>query len=203
MLSACRHRIRCFRPAWLGPCPRRRLDGDTIEVLHNQHPERIRLSGIDCPEKGTAILRADCSRQDVCPASCPCEIRSWDCDNRQRVILIVHLRHNTIPLLDLAHHLGSSICFKTYFLAVLLLDEIGAIFHAQHVALDDVDPLLQGHFLLISLPTFPFRLARFHFVCRRSSITCLCCGGQPKAQQETTRRDTDDFRNRYHLSLLG
>lgn len=28
------------------------LDGDTIEVLRNQHPERIRLSGIDCPEKG-------------------------------------------------------------------------------------------------------------------------------------------------------
>ena len=30
------------------------LDGDTIEVLHNQHPERIRLSGIDCPEKRQA-----------------------------------------------------------------------------------------------------------------------------------------------------
>jgi micrococcal nuclease len=30
------------------------LDGDTIEVLHHQHPERIRLSGIDCPEKGQA-----------------------------------------------------------------------------------------------------------------------------------------------------
>lgn len=28
------------------------LDGDTIEVLHNNHAERIRLSGIDCPEKG-------------------------------------------------------------------------------------------------------------------------------------------------------
>ena len=27
------------------------IDGDTIEVLHNQHPERIRLSGIDCSEK--------------------------------------------------------------------------------------------------------------------------------------------------------
>ena len=26
------------------------LDGDTIEVLHNRHPERIRLNGIDCPE---------------------------------------------------------------------------------------------------------------------------------------------------------
>ena len=31
------------------------LDGDTIEVLHSQHPERIRLSGIDCPEKGQAF----------------------------------------------------------------------------------------------------------------------------------------------------
>lgn len=31
------------------------LDGDTLEVLHNQHPERIRLSGIDCPEKGQAF----------------------------------------------------------------------------------------------------------------------------------------------------
>jgi micrococcal nuclease len=25
------------------------LDGDTLEGLHKQHPERIRLSGIDCP----------------------------------------------------------------------------------------------------------------------------------------------------------
>lgn len=30
------------------------LDGDTIEALHNHHPERIRLSGIDCPEKRQA-----------------------------------------------------------------------------------------------------------------------------------------------------
>jgi len=30
------------------------LDGDTLEVLHNHRPERIRLSGIDCPEKGLA-----------------------------------------------------------------------------------------------------------------------------------------------------
>ena len=28
------------------------LDGDMIEVLHKKRPERIRLSGIDCPEKG-------------------------------------------------------------------------------------------------------------------------------------------------------
>ncbi|HSL03841.1 MAG TPA: thermonuclease family protein [Nitrospiraceae bacterium] len=31
------------------------LDGDTLEVLHYQHSERIRLSGIDCPEKGQAF----------------------------------------------------------------------------------------------------------------------------------------------------
>jgi endonuclease YncB( thermonuclease family) len=30
------------------------LDGDTLEVLHDQRPERIRLSGIDCPEKSQA-----------------------------------------------------------------------------------------------------------------------------------------------------
>ena len=43
----------------------RALDGDTIEVLLNHRPERIRLSGIDCPEKGTHNLRADCFRLEV------------------------------------------------------------------------------------------------------------------------------------------
>ena len=28
------------------------LDGDTIEVMHNGKAERVRLYGIDCPEKG-------------------------------------------------------------------------------------------------------------------------------------------------------
>ena len=35
------------------------LDGDTIEVLHNQHPERIRLSGIDSTGLVVRILDGD------------------------------------------------------------------------------------------------------------------------------------------------
>lgn len=31
------------------------IDGDTIEVLRSQSRDRIRLHGIDCPEKGQAF----------------------------------------------------------------------------------------------------------------------------------------------------
>lgn len=31
------------------------IDGDTLDVLHNGQAERIRLNGIDCPEKGQAF----------------------------------------------------------------------------------------------------------------------------------------------------
>jgi micrococcal nuclease len=31
------------------------MDGDTIAVMHQNKPERIRLHGIDCPEKGQAF----------------------------------------------------------------------------------------------------------------------------------------------------
>jgi len=32
-------------------------DGDTVEVPHNQRPERIRLRGIECPKKGQAFAK--------------------------------------------------------------------------------------------------------------------------------------------------
>jgi micrococcal nuclease len=31
------------------------MDGDTIEIMHQNKPERIRLHGIDCPEKGQSF----------------------------------------------------------------------------------------------------------------------------------------------------
>ena len=33
------------------------LDGDTIEIMNGHHADRIRLSGIDCPEKGQAYSK--------------------------------------------------------------------------------------------------------------------------------------------------
>jgi endonuclease YncB( thermonuclease family) len=42
------------RPAiFTGPVVRV-IEGDTFEVQHNHHPERIPLNGIDCPEQGHA-----------------------------------------------------------------------------------------------------------------------------------------------------
>jgi len=41
------------------------VDGDTIELLHNQRLECMLLRGNDCPEKGTDNLRADCPRPEV------------------------------------------------------------------------------------------------------------------------------------------
>lgn len=31
------------------------MDGDTIEILHNKKTIRVRLQGIDCPEKAQAV----------------------------------------------------------------------------------------------------------------------------------------------------
>jgi hypothetical protein len=54
----------------------------------------------------------------------------------QRVILIVHLRLNTVTLLDFPHHLGRFIGMQTYFFTVLHLDEIVPVFDASQFALD-------------------------------------------------------------------
>ena len=41
------------------------LEGDTIEVLHDKKTERIRLYGIDCPEKKVAAFRSKGKASDL------------------------------------------------------------------------------------------------------------------------------------------
>ena len=53
-----------FCGAWLASPVISVLDGDTLEVLHTHHPERIRLSGIDCPAMRAHLIRATRSAVD-------------------------------------------------------------------------------------------------------------------------------------------
>ena len=106
------------------------------------------------------------------PVWCPCDIRSWGRADRQRVILIVHLRLNTITLLDLSDHLGRFICVQTYLLAVLHLDEIVPVFDAEQFALDRIGAFcaVTSHrivhlLVIIRLKALPIRLGiSFHKV---------------------------------------
>ena len=41
MVSACRHGIRCFRPAWLGPCPRRRREKADFHTINTATAEQL------------------------------------------------------------------------------------------------------------------------------------------------------------------
>lgn len=46
--------VNAYAASFEGQCVRV-LDGDTVEVMHEGAPERIRLDGIDCPEKKQAF----------------------------------------------------------------------------------------------------------------------------------------------------
>ncbi len=80
------------------------LDGDTIEVLHNQRPERIRLHGIDCPEKGQAfgtkakhLMSAFMFRKEVA-------LKTYGIDKYRRTIADVFLQDGTNVNQELVKH---------------------------------------------------------------------------------------------------
>lgn len=53
------------------------LDGDTLDVLHNQHSERIRLNSIDCPEKGQAYGKESEPSHVSVEEKSPSDIQGW------------------------------------------------------------------------------------------------------------------------------
>lgn len=67
--------------------------------------------------------------------------------DRQRVMLLVHLRLNPVTLLDVSSLLGGVVGMHPYFLPVLPLDEIGIVFDAQHVALEGLHPFERPPFI--------------------------------------------------------
>jgi micrococcal nuclease len=50
----CSNNLGCLAETFEGKCIRI-LDGDTIEVLRNRQPVKVRLEGVDCPEKRQAF----------------------------------------------------------------------------------------------------------------------------------------------------
>ncbi len=71
------------------------LDGDTIEVLHSQHPTRIRLSGIDCPEKGQAYGKKAKQATSVLAFGNEVMLQTFGKDKYKRIIGDVRLPDGT------------------------------------------------------------------------------------------------------------
>lgn len=72
------------------------LDGDTIEVLHNGKAQRIRLIGIDCPEKGQAFgQRAKKATSDLAFGH-TVTVRPIDKDRYGRTVATVVLQDGNI-----------------------------------------------------------------------------------------------------------
>ena len=71
------------------------LDGDTIKVLHNGKAQRIRLQGIDCPEKGHAFGKVDKWATSVLVFGRTVTIQTHDTDKYKRVVTDVVLGDGT------------------------------------------------------------------------------------------------------------
>ena len=77
------------------------LDGDTLDVLHTRHAERIRLYGIDCPEKAQAFGKVAKLATSALVFGRPVTVKPHGTDRYKRVVAEVFLADGT----NLNHHL--------------------------------------------------------------------------------------------------
>ncbi|MDH4085279.1 MAG: thermonuclease family protein [Nitrospira sp.] len=71
------------------------LDGDTLEVLHTRHAERIRLYGIDCPEKRQAFGKVAKLATSSLVFGQAVTVKPHDTDRYRRVVAEVFLPDGT------------------------------------------------------------------------------------------------------------
>jgi len=71
------------------------LEGDTIEVLHNNRAERIRLNGIECPEKGQAYGQRAKQAASELVFGKEVTLQTFGKDKYGRTIADVHLTDGT------------------------------------------------------------------------------------------------------------
>ena len=71
------------------------IDGDTVEVLHNGKAHRVRLHGIDCPEKGQPFGKVAKWATSALVFGRTVTIQSHDTDKYKRVVADIVLADAT------------------------------------------------------------------------------------------------------------
>ncbi len=72
------------------------VDGDTIDVLHNGQAERIRLNGIDCPEKKQAFGTKAKELTSSLAFGKEATVRPYSKDRHGRTVADVLVEHKNI-----------------------------------------------------------------------------------------------------------
>lgn len=71
------------------------VDGDTLDILHNRRAERIRLHGIDCPEKGQPFGKVAKWATSALVFGMTVTVQAHDTDRYKRVVAEVVLIDGT------------------------------------------------------------------------------------------------------------
>ena len=93
-LVACAHSNEFAALSWNGSVVGV-LDGDTLDVLHTRHAERIRLYGIDCPEKAQAFGTVAKLATSALVFGRPVTVKPYATDRYKRIVAEVFLPDGT------------------------------------------------------------------------------------------------------------